>query len=97
MQPLTQNLTRCIAAQSMTQTYDTANGLGSSFHELVHGVDCPFHASYLDSAAFVDRDAPLMHPQSICVWEQDTGNPLWRHYTQVLSHGLLCSATLPAQ
>lgn len=81
----------------MTQTYDTANGLGSSFHELVHGVDCPFHASYLDAAAFVDRDAPLMHPQSICVWEQDTGNPLWRHYTQVRSHGLLCSVTLPAQ
>ncbi|EIE26972.1 amine oxidase catalytic domain-containing protein [Coccomyxa subellipsoidea C-169] len=69
-------------SQSVTQSYDTANGLGSGFHELVHGVDCPFHASYLDSAAFVDRDSPLLHPQSICVWEQDSGRPLWRHYTQ---------------
>lgn len=70
--------------QSVTQSYDTANGLGSSFHELAHGVDCPFHASFLDSAAFVDRDSPLLHPQSICIWEQDTGSPLWRHYTQVI-------------
>lgn len=69
--------------QSLDQAYDTANGLGSSFHELVQGVDCPFHASYLDTAAYVDRDSPLLHPQSICVWEQDTGRPLWRHYTQV--------------
>ncbi|CAL8468966.1 g8507 [Coccomyxa elongata] len=69
-------------SQSLDQAYDTANGLGSSFHELVQGVDCPFHASYLDTAAYVDRDSPLLHPQSICVWEQDTGRPLWRHYTQ---------------
>ncbi len=71
------------AVQSLDQTYETAGGLGSSFHELVQGVDCPFHASYLDTAAYVDRDSPLLHPQSICVWEQDTGRPLWRHYTQV--------------
>ena len=78
--------------QSLAQLYDTASGLGSNFHELVHGVDCPFHASYLDAAAFVDRDAPLYHPQSICVWEQDTGRPLRRHYTQVRAPPPLAAA-----
>ena len=72
----------CVSAQSITQLYDTSNGLGSNFHELVHGVDCPWHAAYLDQAAFVDRDAPHYHPQSLCIWEQDTGIPLRRHYTQ---------------
>lgn len=72
-----------LSAQSMMQNYDTSNGLGSNFHELVHGVDCPFHSSYLDTVAYVDRDAPLDHPQSVCIWEQDTGSPLRRHYTQV--------------
>lgn len=74
--------------QSVTQSYDTSAGLGSNFHELVHGVDCPFHSSYLDQAAYVDRDAPLYHPQSICIWEQDTGSPLRRHYTQVRGNDL---------
>ena len=49
-------------------------------------MDCPFHAVYLNTVAYMDRDSPLDHPNSICVWEQDTGSPLHRHYTQV-SHG----------
>ena len=69
----------------MMQNYDTSSGLGSNFHELAHGVDCPFHSSYLDTVAYMDRDAPLQHPKSVCIWEQDTGSPLRRHYTQVNS------------
>ena len=69
--------------QSMIQNYDTSNGLGTNYHELVQGVDCPFHSSYLDTVAYMDRDAPLDHPQSVCIWEQETGDPLRRHYTQV--------------
>ena len=76
------SLCASLRAQSNTLSYDTANGLGSGFHELVHGVDCPWHASFLDQAAFVDRDSPQEHPQSLCLWEQDTGIPLRRHYTQ---------------
>lgn len=78
-------------AQSMMQNYDTSSGLGSNFHELVHGVDCPFHSSYLDTVAYMDRDAPLQHPQSVCIWEQDTGSPLRRHYTQVKSLQYHCN------
>ncbi|CAK0783467.1 hypothetical protein CVIRNUC_006666 [Coccomyxa viridis] len=69
-------------SQSMIQNYDTSNGLGTNYHELVQGVDCPFHSSYLDTVAYMDRDAPLDHPQSVCIWEQETGDPLRRHYTQ---------------
>ncbi|CAL5220606.1 g2648 [Coccomyxa viridis] len=69
-------------SQSTMQNYDTSNGLGTNYHELAHGVDCPFHAAYLNTVAYMDRDSPLDHPNSICVWEQDTGNPLRRHYTQ---------------
>ena len=72
-----------MSLQSTMQNYDTSNGLGSNYHELAHGVDCPFHAAYLNTVAYMDRDSPLDHPNSICVWEQDTGNPLRRHYTQV--------------
>ena len=78
--------------QSMIQNYDTSNGLGTNYHELVQGVDCPFHSSYLDTVAYMDRDAPLDHPQSVCIWEQDTGNPLRRHYTQV-KHQASCLCT----
>ena len=65
------------------QNYDTSSGLGANYHELAHGVDCPFHAAYLNTVAYMDRDSPLDHPNSICIWEQDTGSPLHRHYTQV--------------
>ena len=78
--------------QSMIQNYDTSNGLGTNYHELVQGVDCPFHSSYLDTVAYMDRDAPLDHPQSVCIWEHDTGNPLRRHYTQV-DHRASCLCT----
>ena len=72
-----------MSLQSTMQNYDTSNGLGTNYHELAHGVDCPFHAAYLNTVAYMDRDSPLDHPNSICIWEQDTGNPLRRHYTQV--------------
>ena len=83
-------------AQSMMQNYDTSSGLGSNFHELAHGVDCPFHSSYLDTVAYMDRDAPLQHPQSVCIWEQDTGSPLRRHYTQVDSQKCGCTCCVKA-
>ena len=79
------------------QNYDTSSGLGANYHELAHGVDCPFHAAYLNTVAYMDRDSPLDHPNSICVWEQDTGSPLHRHYTQVSHWGPSLSKSSAAQ
>jgi primary-amine oxidase len=55
-------------------------GLGLAASPLRPGVDCPAGAVFLDAVLPDDRGSPLVGKSVICVFERDTGAPLWRHF-----------------
>ena len=65
---------------SNTHYIDSTWGLGSSNTPLVMGVDCPENAIYLDSLHFFQTHEPVKNARSICIFETNSGIPLWRHF-----------------
>lgn len=54
-------------------------GLGLLASSLVSGVDCPDTATFVSTTIGDDEGNPLEVPNTICVFERNTGNPEWRH------------------
>ena len=65
---------------SNTHYIDSNWGLGTSNTKLVKGIDCPENAVFLDSYHFSQTSQPVKNPNSICIYETNTGTPLWRHH-----------------
>lgn len=63
-----------------TNFLDTAWNMGSMSFELLRGVDCPNTATYFDLIHFIGRKDPAVYKNAVCVFEQDMGIPLRRHY-----------------
>ncbi|KAM0548794.1 hypothetical protein ACHAPJ_009791 [Fusarium lateritium] len=59
---------------------DTSYGIGTSQWNLVDGFDCPSHATYLNTTFYISETTHV-HPNSICLFEYDTGYPIQRHLT----------------
>lgn len=55
-----------------------SGGLGKP---LMPGDDCPDHALYVDSTKTGANGYPRTVPGTICVYERETGDPSWRHYS----------------
>jgi len=55
-------------------------GFGALASPLKPGSDCPANARFLDATISDDHGKPLTIKNVICVFERDTGEPLWRHY-----------------
>jgi primary-amine oxidase len=55
-------------------------GLGLAASPLRPGIDCPADAVFLDAVLPDDRGTPLVGKSVICLFERDTGAPLWRHF-----------------
>ena len=68
------------ASQMMSTLYLSSWMIGASSYELVRGVDCPDTAAFLNFHHFVDTSNPVFYRNSACVFEQDSGIPLRRHY-----------------
>ena len=66
--------------QELTSYMDTEFGLGQFTFQLVSGFDCPAHATYLNTSFYVSESTHT-HPNSICMFEYDTGYPIQRHLT----------------
>ncbi|XP_032802281.1 diamine oxidase [copper-containing]-like [Petromyzon marinus] len=64
---------------SLFRAMDSGWHFGADNFELVKGIDCPHTATYLDTYHFVNSDKPLKYPNSICIFEHNTGVPLRRH------------------
>jgi primary-amine oxidase len=58
-------------------------GLGLLSSPLAPGIDCPADAAFLDAILPNDRGAPVLGKSIICLFERDSGAPLWRHYEAV--------------
>lgn len=67
-------------SQSSTVHYDTSLLMGRLSFEMVPGVDCPDTAVFLDTHHFVDTSTPRKVKNAICIFENNGGIPLRRHY-----------------
>ncbi len=54
-----------------------AGGLAKS---LLRGRDCPDHAVYVDTLISGGNGRPRTVQDTICLYERETGDPVWRHY-----------------
>lgn len=63
-----------------TNFLDVAWGMGSMTFELLRGVDCPDTATFFDVVHLIGRNDPAKFKNAVCVFEQDMGIPLRRHY-----------------
>ena len=55
-------------------------GFGALASPLKPGTDCPVDAKFLDAVISDDTGKPLTLKNVVCIFERDTGQPLWRHY-----------------
>lgn len=58
--------------------FDTTSGMGADLQPLVHGYDCPSHATYLPVTINVGNATKTL-PDAICIFEFDAGYPIRRH------------------
>lgn len=79
-----------------TRYMDGSFGIGRFTYPLVRGVDCPYSATYIDTHYLAETQAPEEHKNSICIFEQNSGSPLRRHYSnlQSLYYGGLANSAL---
>jgi primary-amine oxidase len=54
-------------------------GFGLLSSPLAPGVDCPADAMFIDATLPNDRGEPVILKSRICLFERETGDPLWRH------------------
>ena len=54
--------------------------MGARSVELIGGIDCPETSKFFDAIFFVDTDKPKVVKNALCVFEQDSGLPLRRHF-----------------
>uniref|UniRef100_A0ABM5GR81 Amine oxidase n=1 Tax=Pogona vitticeps TaxID=103695 RepID=A0ABM5GR81_9SAUR len=69
----------------LTRYMDASFGIGKHTYPLVRGVDCPYSATYLDVSSFFEAEKPRVTKDAICIFEQDLGSPLRRHYSKINS------------
>ncbi|KAK0630517.1 copper amine oxidase [Bombardia bombarda] len=63
-----------------TVYHDTYYSIGTYSATLVEGFDCPFGSTLLN-ITFPEGDHTEVHPDALCIFEQDSGFPLARHRT----------------
>ena len=66
--------------QLFTNYLDAAWNMGSMTFELLRGIDCPNTATFFDLVHLVGRKDPATYKNAVCLFEQDMGVPLRRHY-----------------
>ncbi|XP_075631278.1 amine oxidase [copper-containing] 3-like isoform X2 [Balearica regulorum gibbericeps] len=79
-----------------TRYMDGSFGIGRYTSPLVRGVDCPYSATYVDTHSLSETLNPSKKKASLCIFEQNLGSPLRRHYSnlQSLYYGGLVNSAL---
>jgi len=55
-------------------------GLGLLASPLTAGIDCPVTAKFLNAVIQDDTGKPAIQERAVCVFERNSGDPLWRHF-----------------
>jgi primary-amine oxidase len=55
-------------------------GLGPMSSPLTRGIDCPADAAFFDAILPNERGWPVLGRSVTCLFERNTGAPLWRHF-----------------
>ncbi|NXC46113.1 AOC3 oxidase, partial [Penelope pileata] len=66
-----------------TRYMDGSFGIGRYASPLVRGVDCPYTATYMDTHTL--HESPGGRKATLCIFEQNLGSPLRRHYSNLQS------------
>ncbi|NWX14058.1 AOC3 oxidase, partial [Aegotheles bennettii] len=79
-----------------TRYMDGSFGIGRYTSPLVRGVDCPYSATYVNTHSLSETMSPSERKASLCIFEQNLGSPLRRHYSnlQSLYYGGLVNSAL---
>ncbi|XP_069138608.1 putative amine oxidase [copper-containing] [Argopecten irradians] len=68
--------------------FDSCTLLGIQDKGLVPGVDCPLHATFMDTSFVLESSKePVTFKNSFCLFEQNTGYPLRRHQAYAAGYG----------
>ena len=60
--------------------FDTGEyGAGTMATPLKPGVDCPATSAFLPATIGDDKGEPITTPNALCIFERDSGDPIWRH------------------
>lgn len=73
--------------QGPASYYHASRLIGASSMELVSGVDCPDTAIYLDTYMFANAGSTKRFKNNICVFENNGGIPMRRHYANNFEDG----------
>lgn len=74
--------------QMFSNFFDSMSLIGPRGKNLVPGVDCPSHATFLPASHVMEISEELVTIQNaFCLFEFNTGMPLRRHHAQMSYHG----------
>jgi primary-amine oxidase len=60
--------------------FDTGEyGAGTMATPLKPGVDCPAASAFVTATIGDDKGEPITTPNALCIFERDSGDPIWRH------------------
>ncbi|TFK32677.1 amine oxidase catalytic domain-containing protein [Crucibulum laeve] len=65
--------------QTTTAWLDRFFGMGGLVRDMIPGYDCPLEAVYLPATTYSSAGS-IKRERAICIFEQDTGKPISRHY-----------------
>ncbi|KAJ7600601.1 copper amine oxidase [Mycena floridula] len=65
--------------QSTTVWMDRLFGMGNSVRDMLPGYDCPHESVYLPATTYSSMES-IVREKAICIFEQDTGRPITRHF-----------------
>ncbi|XP_030076364.1 membrane primary amine oxidase [Microcaecilia unicolor] len=69
----------------VTRYMDGSFGIGRFAFQMVKGIDCPYTATYVDTNHLMESEKSEKLKNSICIFEQNSGLPLRRHYSNFYS------------
>ncbi|OWF45961.1 amine oxidase [copper-containing] [Mizuhopecten yessoensis] len=74
--------------QMFPDYYDSCTLIGPQDKGLVPGIDCPAHATFMDTSFVLESSKePLTFKNTFCIFEHNTGYPLRRHHSYAMGYG----------
>ncbi|XP_069138612.1 putative amine oxidase [copper-containing] isoform X1 [Argopecten irradians] len=74
--------------QMFPDYFDSCTLIGPQDKGLVPGIDCPAHATFMDTSFVLESSKePVTFKNTFCLFEQNTGYPLRRHQSYATGYG----------